>query len=91
MGDTNTARRTLQVGLFRNNTCIKMYAMKWTDASSPQLLNFSHVDSPQSSQVVTYSMRAAVAGGAVFYINQLRDGSDWGGTVNLSSFLIQEL
>ena len=87
----NLKDRTLQVALFRGTTCIRIWGTKWAAGNFAESLHFQHVDVVPSAGPVTYSMRVGVTPNAVWYINRLNTGSDYGGVVNQSTYSLQEM
>lgn len=83
--------RTLHVALFKGTTCIRIWGPKWAAGNFAESLHFQHVDVVPSAGPVTYSMRVGVTPNAVWYINQLNTGSDYGGVVNQSTYSLQEM
>lgn len=83
--------QTLHLALFRNNTCIRLWNQKFAVANFAESFQLSHVDVLATVETITYSMRIGVAGSAVWYVNRLSNGSNYGGIVNRSTYSLQEM
>ena len=90
--DCGTSNRNISFALFRGTTCIYVNGSNLVTSGRPLTISLYHIDQPNTSGSVTYTLRVGVSSGATWYLNQGSGGGiTYGGAANVSSWSITEI
>lgn len=90
--DCGTNNRNISFALFRGTTCIYATGANLISTGRPLTISLYHIDQPNTTSAVTYSLRVGVSSAATWYINQGSGNTiTYGGSANVSSWSITEL
>ena len=88
--DSSTNNKIVTLALFRNSVCVKAIPVSTGTSGRPVLATFDHLDEPNTTNGVTYSLRLGINSNT-WYLNQSSKGNLTYGGVNTSSYTILEI
>ena len=90
MGDHSTKPRNIHAAFFRDNILIGMTTMDIANSGSPAAISYMDYDQNMGVGTHTYQCRIGASGSGTWYINQDKNGKNWGGGFS-NSFSLTEV
>ena len=89
---SSSSNRNISFALFRNSTCIYAIGSNLVTSGRPLTITVYHVDQPNTTSSVTYSLRVGISSTATWYLGQAAANTiTYGGTANVSTWSITEI